>query len=255
MRIFRAGASTGCVGAGPAGVRGAAGTLDDTGDTGDTGDMGDIGDVGDVGDVGGGGGARMAARRARALGRTHGRNLCLGGQQCLHLALERRRSYAVAHGVEEEAADRRRQRAQPHAGIVFQIAVEQLGGERSVRHGAAPSPPSPPTDAMMAAARYRRRHRAPPIIARLPLAALRTHARPRTPMPPVRKRSIRDKEHAKLKEAYGTDCARLYFGILCIVSLLAAVTVANDAAIHLVLGPPPAPPPPRCRRGTAWGRS
>ena len=63
-------------------------------------------------------------------------------------------------------------------------------------------------------------------------------------MPPARKRSIRDKEHAKLKEAYGTDCARLYFGILCIVSLLAAVTVANDAAIKFVLGPPPAPPPP-----------
>ena len=73
-------------------------------------------------------------------------------------------------------------------------------------------------------------------------------------MPPVRKRSIRDKEHAKLKEAYGTDCARLYFGILCIVSLLAAVTVANDTAIHLVLA---AAGRRRrcCRRGTAWGRS
>ena len=74
-------------------------------------------------------------------------------------------------------------------------------------------------------------------------------------MPPARKRSIRDKEHAQLKEAYGADCARLYFGILCVVSLLAAVTVANDAAIHLVFGPPPAPPPPPppppLRRGVA----
>tara|TARA_X000001036_G_scaffold430460_2_gene463153 strand:+ start:253 stop:522 length:270 start_codon:yes stop_codon:yes gene_type:complete len=63
-------------------------------------------------------------------------------------------------------------------------------------------------------------------------------------MPPVRKRSVRDREHAKLKEAYGTDCARLYFGLLCVVALLVAVSVANDAAINLVFGAPPAPPPP-----------
>ncbi len=62
-------------------------------------------------------------------------------------------------------------------------------------------------------------------------------------MPP-RKRNVRDREHAKLKEAYGTDCARLYFGLLCVISALVAVSIANDAAIRLVLGPPPAPPPP-----------
>jgi len=63
-------------------------------------------------------------------------------------------------------------------------------------------------------------------------------------MPAARKRKVRDRGDAKMKEAYGSDCARLYFGLLCIISLLVAVSIANDAAIRLVFGPPPAPPPP-----------
>tara|TARA_Y100000817_G_scaffold292602_1_gene264942 strand:- start:1675 stop:1938 length:264 start_codon:yes stop_codon:yes gene_type:complete len=62
-------------------------------------------------------------------------------------------------------------------------------------------------------------------------------------MPATKKRVVRAQPEPR-KEVYGEDCIRLYFGLLCIISLLAAVTVANDAAIHLIFGPPPAPPPP-----------
>ena len=48
-----------------------------------------------------------------------------------------------------------------------------------------------------------------------------------------------------MKEAYGSHVARVRIvGLLCIISLLVAVSIADDAAIRLVFGPPPAPPPP-----------
>ena len=62
-------------------------------------------------------------------------------------------------------------------------------------------------------------------------------------MPATKKRAVHAKPELR-KDVYGEDCIRLYFGLLCIISLLAAVTVANDAAIQLIFGPPPSPPPP-----------
>ena len=55
-------------------------------------------------------------------------------------------------------------------------------------------------------------------------------------MPAARKRKGRDRGDAKMKEAYGSDCARLYFGLLCIISLLVAVSLYCSA--HSLWDPP-----------------